>query len=125
MYGDLERAASATPLGCAKLMVLQRDELSANVRPTPAVATLRFPAIVIGRRAAHVDHAVDRTGAADGFTLEPQFGGHAFTARGLVIPYMRVAGHQQFADPARHGDQWTGMVGAAFDEQYRNARVGG
>src|SRR5262249_13311851 len=53
------RINSAPPPGLPPL------ENRPNRSPLPAVAASLAPAIVVSRGAAHIDHAVDRTGAAE------------------------------------------------------------
>ena len=60
------RAAARRPVKLvgAALLVLGLPEKRQDRIIVPALAAALAPAVVIGRRAAHVDHAVDRAGAA-------------------------------------------------------------
>src|SRR6202030_177208 len=61
---DMQRAAHPVKLVGAALLVFGLLEERQHIVIAPALAALLAPAVVIGRRAAHVDHAVDRTGTA-------------------------------------------------------------
>ena len=63
-FGDLQRPADAVEIVGAALLVLGLLEERQDAIPVPALAAALAPAVVIGRGAAHVDHAVDRAGAA-------------------------------------------------------------
>ena len=60
----VQRPAGAVELVGAALLVLRLLEERQHRIPVPALAAALAPAVVIGRGAAHVDHAVDRAGAA-------------------------------------------------------------
>jgi hypothetical protein len=62
--GNVERSAHAVPVVCAALLVLGALEVGQDRIVVPALAAALAPFVVISRIAAHVDHAVDRAGAA-------------------------------------------------------------
>src|SRR4051812_23034829 len=62
---DAPFAATAVELVWRIDMVFVLQEVGHDVIPGPALQTQLSPAIVIGSLAAHVDHGVDRRGAAD------------------------------------------------------------
>src|SRR5205807_2440740 len=61
---DAQRPAGAVCCARAALLVLGFLEIGQHAVPIPAGAAALPPEIVIGRVAAHIDHAVDRAGAA-------------------------------------------------------------
>src|SRR5207302_2369052 len=61
---DVERPAGPVMLVGAPFLVLGLLEERQHAVPIPAFAAALPPIVVIGWRAAHIDHAVDRTGAA-------------------------------------------------------------
>jgi hypothetical protein len=63
--GDGERPADAVKFVRAALLILRLAEIGQHVVPAPALAAALAPAVVIPRRAAHVNHTVDRAGAAE------------------------------------------------------------
>ncbi|MNN48790.1 hypothetical protein D3C81_1632890 [compost metagenome] len=69
VYGDLEWATDTAPLALAQLVVFQGNELPAHVFPAPTRAALCFPVVVVGWRPPHIDHAVNRAGAANCLAL--------------------------------------------------------
>ncbi|MCY1510586.1 hypothetical protein D9M68_449680 [compost metagenome] len=60
----LQRPVRAVQLAGEARVALGLAEPRQHVAPAPAFAALRLPAVVVGGRAAHVDHGVDRTAAA-------------------------------------------------------------
>ncbi len=61
---DVQRSADAVEIVGAALLVLRLLEERQYRIPVPALAAALAPVVVIGRCAAHIDHAVDRAGAA-------------------------------------------------------------
>jgi hypothetical protein len=61
----LERPADAVELVLASLLVLGLAEVRQHARVIPALAAALAPAVVVGGRAAHVDHAVERARSAE------------------------------------------------------------
>ena len=61
-----DRDRPARPVKCVRpaLLIFTGFEIWEDTIPTPASATLRFPAIEILRLTTHVDHTVDRSGSA-------------------------------------------------------------
>ena len=64
---DIEGAAGTVKGVGAALVVLGLLEVRENAGVVPSLAAALPPAIVVGRGAAHVDHAVQRAGAAEHF----------------------------------------------------------
>src|SRR6478735_157438 len=60
----MQWTAGAVEIIGAALLVLGLLEERQHVVVAPAFAAALPPAVIIGRRAPHVDHAVDRAGAA-------------------------------------------------------------
>ena len=60
----MQRSPDPVVIVGAALLVLGLLEKRQHIIIAPALAALLTPAVIIGRSAAHVDHAVDRTGAA-------------------------------------------------------------
>ena len=60
----VQRPADAVEIVGAALLVLGLLEERQHRIPVPALTSALTPVVVIGRRAAHIDHAVDRAGAA-------------------------------------------------------------
>src|SRR5690606_26974060 len=70
---DTPSARAAMEFAGAGVMVFDVLEDRQDVLPAPAGVPLRRPAVVVGRLAAHVDHAVDgRTAAQHSPTRIPQ-----------------------------------------------------
>src|SRR5207249_9110179 len=61
---DVQWSADAVEIVGAALLVLRLLEERQYRIPVPAFAAALAPAVVIGRGTAHIDHAVDRAGAA-------------------------------------------------------------
>ena len=62
---DLPLAAGAVQVGVAAEAVLGAAEVGKHVLPAPAGIAELAPVVVVGRLAAHVDHAVDRRAATE------------------------------------------------------------
>src|SRR5262249_46826629 len=60
----LERPADAVELIAAALVILGFLEVREDGVVVPAVAAALAPLVIVGGVAAHIDHAVDRRGAA-------------------------------------------------------------
>src|SRR5215472_1899333 len=139
----MQRAADAVELVGAALLVLGFLEERQHRIPIPALTAALPPAVIIHWRAAHIDHAIDRAGAAEhlaarlvesavvelllGFALEhpvePRVGKRLRVAERNVDPRIAVAAacfEQQhapasgFAEPSRDGT--TGRSGAGDDK---------
>src|SRR6516164_5869953 len=63
----MQRPTDAVEIVGTALLVLRLLEKRQYRIPIPAFAAALAPAVVIGRCAAHIDHAVDRAGAAQHF----------------------------------------------------------
>src|SRR4029077_6172878 len=63
--GHAERTADAVELVLAPFVVLRPLEVRQDVVVAPAPAPVGPPAVEVAPVAAHVDHRVDRAGAAD------------------------------------------------------------
>ena len=91
---------------------------------SPSGAALRLPAIKVVGRAAHVQHPVDRTAAAQGLARRPKV--HATVAAGiglgLVAPVQpRIADGAD--DRRRHADIQRAVGAAGFQQQHPRIRV--
>ncbi|MCY1294687.1 hypothetical protein D9M70_439920 [compost metagenome] len=62
--GDVDRAFAAMPFGRSARMGFEPAEIGKHVVIAPARIAGGFPVVEIVARAAHVDHRVDRSGAA-------------------------------------------------------------
>ena len=89
---DLERAADAVELALAALLVLGLAEVGQDAREVPALAAALAPAVVVGGRAAHVDHAVERAGAAQHLAARLVGGAAVEAGDGLALEFPVVAG---------------------------------
>ena len=64
LVGDTQRTAAAMEFARAAFVVLGLAEIRQDEVVVPALAAALAPFVVVGVVAAHVDHAVDRAGAA-------------------------------------------------------------
>ena len=64
MVGDFQRPAGAVEVVGAARIVLGALEVGQHRVVVPALAAALAPFVVVGGVAAHIDHAVDRAGAA-------------------------------------------------------------
>src|SRR6202007_2881074 len=83
--GDIERAADAVELVLAPLLVFGLAEESQNAFVVPADTAELTPAIVVGRRPAHIDHAVKRTRPAEHFATRLVGGAPVEARNGLTL----------------------------------------
>lgn len=69
---DVQRAASTAPAPVAAVStgvpMLHPFEIGQHVGISPALRTAVGPAVIVLRVAAHINHAIDRTGPADHFS---------------------------------------------------------
>src|SRR5262249_59339704 len=63
LIGNLERTADPVPGILAARLVFRLLEVRQHAGPVPALAAALAPAVIIGGMAAHVDHAIEGTGA--------------------------------------------------------------
>ena len=121
---DLERPALAAHLGVAALhVVLGLLEVGQHVVVAPAAAAHLRPAVEIGRRAAHIEHAVDRARAAHDAPARPFHAPLAGALLGLgrVVPVdQRVA--DQRAHAGRDMDHRMPVARAGLQQDHRRAR---
>ena len=90
---DLERPALAAHLGIAALhVVLGLLEVGQHVVVAPAAAAHLRPAVEIGRRAAHIEHAVDRARAAHDAAARPFHAPLAVPFSGSVVKFQLTSG---------------------------------
>src|ERR1700733_12947155 len=107
MSRDSQRTACTTQ-GCrTKIMILQRDKAGSHVFPTPSLATLCRPTVVVDRCTTHVDHAVDRTAAAQRPTAIPTLHRSFASSAHLVLPNIGAAGIEKEAEAPWHVDVGT------------------
>ena len=121
---DLERPALAAHLGIAALhVVLGLLEVGQHVVVAPAAAAHLRPAVEVGRRAAHIEHAVDRARAAHDAPARPFHAALAGALLGLgrVVPVdQRVA--DQRAHAGRDMDHRMPVARAGLQQDHRRAR---
>src|SRR5690606_24933123 len=84
----VERPARSVELVLAALLVLALAEVGQHLVPRPPARAHLRPAVVVGRLAADVEHAVDRARAAEYLALGPLVPAPArpFVDLGLVEP---------------------------------------
>ncbi len=123
-FRDAQRAAGATPVGTAAILVaLDAREQRRHVLPAPAARAHLRPGVVVERLAAHPDEAVDGARAAQ--DLAARHGDLAIGRAGLGIGFIapvggRVVDQQAEAD----GKARIGVAGAPrLDQQHLRARV--
>src|SRR6185503_16765544 len=75
----------------AALLVLGLAEEGQDAGPVPAFAAALAPAVVVGGRAAHVDHAVERAGAAEHLAARLVGGAAIEAGDGLALEFPVVA----------------------------------
>ena len=68
---DMQRPANTPIAVIAKRVILDGAERLAHCRPAPVWPGGRFPGVVILLLATHIDHAVDRRGAAKAASPQP------------------------------------------------------
>src|SRR5262245_44319187 len=83
--GYIERATDAVELVLTSLLVLGLAEESQNAFVVPADTTELTPTIVVGRRPAHVDHAVKRTRPAEHLATRLVGGAPVEAGNGLTL----------------------------------------
>ncbi len=139
----VERSADPVELVGAALLVLGLLEKRQDVFPIPALAAALSPIVVVGGRAAHIDHTVDRAGAAQNLAARLVEGAAVELRLGLALEHpidpwvgvrlgvaerdvdpgvaVRTAGLEQqhavfpgFAEPRRH--RAARRAGAGDDE---------
>src|SRR5690606_26999686 len=106
---DVERPAGAVEIALAAFLVLALAEVGQNVVPAPPARAHLRPVVIVRRLAAHVEHAVDRGGAAEHFALGPLVlaAPRTFVDFGLVEPvYLGVV--QRLAEADRGVDHDVG-----------------
>ena len=124
MVGDLERPAGAVELVAAADIVLGLLEVGQHRIVVPALAAALAPFVVVGGVAAHVDHAVDRAGAAQhlaarlvhdavvelGLRLRVEHPVHLRIVEGLVVAERNV-------------DPGIGVARSGLEQQHAKAAV--
>ena len=107
------------------LLVFRLLEERQHVLPIPALAAALPPIVVIGRRAAHIDHAVDRTGAAQNLAARLVQGPAVELRLGLGLEHPidpRVGVGLRVAE--RDVDPGIAVLAAGLDDQYPGRRIG-
>ena len=121
---DLERAALAAHLGVAALhVVLGLLEVGQHVVVAPAAIAHLRPAVEVGRRAAHIEHAVDRARAAHDPAARPF---HAALAGALLGLGREVPVDQRISDQRAHAgrnvDHRMPVARTGLEQDHRRAR---
>ena len=90
---DGERTPDAVQLAGAALVVLGTQEVGQHRVPSPPLRAERFPLVVVGTVAAHVDHGVHRRGAAQHLAARqiPAAAVQAGLRVGQVVPVLMPA----------------------------------
>jgi len=124
LVGNAQRSARAVRRVGAALLVLGLAEIGQHAVPVPAGAAALPPQIVIGRVAAHVDHAVDRAGAAQHLAARLVHRAAFELGLGLALehPVDPWIGEQP-AVAHRDVDPPVAVVGAGLQQQYPVAAV--
>jgi hypothetical protein len=122
---DEQRPLAAVVVARAELERLAALEVGKHVRVGPAVVAPRLPAVEVLRRAAVVDHAVDRARAAEQLAarIVELAAVEMFLRDGQVLPAGGPASqHDQVA--GRHLDERAAVAAARFDQQHPVLRRG-
>ena len=122
--GNLQRPADSVVFAGAALLVLGFLEVGQDIGVAPARIAQRNPALVVFALAAHVEQAVERTGAAQHFTARPlQLAiGDAGIGLGEVAPVQfRVVHGLEVTD--RDVDPGIPVFAAGFEQQNAGLRI--
>ena len=117
--GDLEWAGDAVQGVVQPLIALHPAHVCHDVAIGPAgPAAALLPRIVVCRLAAHVDHRVDRTAAAQDLALrdDRRAAAEALLARGLIEPHELVDA-QELDEAGRHVDQGIAIARSRLEQQ--------
>ena len=116
---DVQRAADAVEIVGAALLVLRLLEERQHRIPVPALAAPLPPAVVIGRSAAHVDHAVDRAGAAQDLAARLVEGAIVELLLGLALEHPVDPGvGERLGVAERDVDPRVAVAPAGFEQQH-------
>ena len=116
---DVQRPARAVEVVGAALLVLGLLEERQYRIPIPALAAALAPAVVIGRGAAHIDHAVDRAGAAQDLAARLVEGAVVELLLGLALEHPVVARVGEGLGVAeRDVDPRVAVAPAGFEQQH-------
>ena len=119
---DVQRPADAVEIVGAALLVLRLLEERQHRIPVPAFAAALTPVVVIDRSAAHVDHAVDRAGAAEHLAARLVEGAVVELLLGLAFEHPvdpRVGERLRVAE--RDMDPRVAVAPAGFEQQHAPA----
>ena len=116
--GNVERPVGAVEFIVQALVALGFLEVGQNVGIAPARITELPPMIVVGRLAAHIDHGVDGTRAAEQPAARPIHAPalHRRLRRRLVAPV--VSGPGELGDAGRHAHKKRFVRAAGFEQQH-------
>ena len=121
---DVQRPALAMKRVGAAFLVLGLLEERQHPIPVPALAAALPPAVVIGRGAAHVDHAVDRAGAAQDLAARLVEGAVVELLFGLAFEHPVVARVGESLGVAeRDVDPRVAVAPPGFEQQHAPAPV--
>src|SRR5271165_1523387 len=115
----VQRPARAVELIAAALLVLRLLEERQHRIPIPPFTAALAPTVVIGRRAAHIDHAVDRAGAAQDLAARLVEGAvvELLLGLGLEHPVITRVG-EGLGVAERYVDPRVGVAPAGFEQQH-------
>ena len=119
--GDMQQPPLGVPLGGLAVIILGFEEIGQDLVPIPSGIPERRPAIVIGLRAAHIDHPVERGRPAERFPARPEQ--LSVVGMGLRLgPIGPVIGRIPQLDDAERGRDRLAIIGAArLQQQDRGA----
>src|ERR1700757_1449821 len=114
----MQRPADAVKIIGAALLVLCLLEKRQNRIPIPAFAATLAPAIVVARCAAHIDHAVDRTGAAQNLATRLIKGTVVELLFRLALEHpVHVRIGEGLGVAERNVNPWIAVTPAGFEQQ--------
>ena len=124
MVLHLERPAGTVEVAAAARVVLRTLEVGQHRVVVPAFAAALAPFVVIGGVAAHVDHAVDRAGAAQHLAARLIHDAAVEFGLGFRIEHpvdLRIVEGLVIAE--RHVDPRIGVLGPRLEQQHAEAPV--
>jgi hypothetical protein len=124
---DVQRPLEPAPRGLARVAVpaLHPPEVGQDVGIAPAVGAHLGPGVEVAGMAAHVDHAVDRGGAADHLAARAGHAPPAHVRLGLGAVAPVVAAHvHRVGECAGHPDEGARVAAAMLDHEDGAPRLG-
>ena len=122
--GNLEWAVDAMRLAVQALIGLLalEERQHAAIAPAGIAARDLVPMVVVGRPAAHIDHGVDRTAAAQDVALPDgnRAPAEVLLRHGLMLGQERAA-VQELEESRRHSDQRMIVLAAGLKQQHARA----